>query len=96
MAVTSGAGGGSPLAGIPGLTRTYAPGQREPAFAELTGACTVPAVHLETHDQHMTSDPRVPGMTGRGVMVRRARVVSEPVSDYVRWEHDRLGARGTA
>jgi hypothetical protein len=23
----------------------------------------------------------------RGVVVRRARVVSEPVSDYVRWEH---------
>ncbi|UNS98336.1 hypothetical protein MMF93_19170 [Streptomyces tubbatahanensis] len=24
---------------------------------------------------------------GRGVSVRRARVVSEPVSDYIRWEH---------
>ncbi|MFI7315129.1 DUF6879 family protein [Streptomyces hygroscopicus] len=23
----------------------------------------------------------------RGVVVRRARVVSEPVSDYIRWEH---------
>ncbi|WP_435173320.1 DUF6879 family protein [Actinacidiphila sp. bgisy145] len=23
----------------------------------------------------------------RGVLVRRARVVSEPVSDYIRWEH---------
>jgi hypothetical protein len=23
----------------------------------------------------------------RGVVIRRARVVSEPVSDYVRWEH---------
>lgn len=24
---------------------------------------------------------------GRGVVVRRARVVSEPVSEYIRWEH---------
>ncbi|MFJ5925892.1 DUF6879 family protein [Kitasatospora sp. NPDC092948] len=24
---------------------------------------------------------------GRGVVVRRARIVSEPVSDYIRWEH---------
>lgn len=24
----------------------------------------------------------------RGVIIRRARVVSEPVSDYIRWEHD--------
>lgn len=24
---------------------------------------------------------------GRGVVIRRARVVSEPVSEYIRWEH---------
>ena len=57
VAATSGAEGGSPLAGIPGQTRTYAPGEKEPAFAELIGACMVSAVHLEMHDQHMTSDP---------------------------------------
>lgn len=26
--------------------------------------------------------------TARGVTVRRARIVSEPVTDYIRWEHD--------
>ena len=26
--------------------------------------------------------------TGRGVAVRRARIVSEPVTDYIRFEHD--------
>jgi len=26
--------------------------------------------------------------TGRGVQVRRARIVSEPVTDYIRFEHD--------
>jgi hypothetical protein len=25
---------------------------------------------------------------GRGVTIRRARIVSEPVSDYIRWEYD--------
>jgi acetyl-CoA acyltransferase len=44
VAGTSGAGGGSPLAGIPGLTRTYAPGEKEPAFADLLGTCTASAV----------------------------------------------------
>ena len=27
------------------------------------------------------------GITGRGVVVRRARIVSEPVTDYIRFEH---------
>jgi hypothetical protein len=27
------------------------------------------------------------GPIGRGVMVRRARIISEPVSDYIRYEH---------
>src|SRR5581483_7992998 len=26
-------------------------------------------------------------LTARGVAVRRARIVSEPVTDYIRWEH---------
>jgi hypothetical protein len=110
MAATSAAGGASPLAGIPGLTRTYAPGEKEPTFAELLAACTSSAVHLEIHDVHLTSDAAyqawlagradpqdvqqyraytevVVSAVRRGVTVRRARIVSEPVSDYVRWEH---------
>jgi hypothetical protein len=111
MAATSEAGGASLLAGIPGLTRTYAPGEKEPTFAELLAACTSSAVHLEIHDAHLTSDPAyrawlagqadaresaeqyraytdvvVPAVR-RGVRVRRARIVSEPASEYVRWEH---------
>jgi hypothetical protein len=111
MAATNAAGGGSVLAGIPGLTRTYAPGEGEPAFADLLAACTTSAVHLEIHDVHLTSDPAyqawlaghadpqesadhyraytdvVAAAVRRGVAIRRARIVSEPVSDYIRWEH---------
>jgi hypothetical protein len=111
MAAMNAAGGASLLAGIPGLTRTYAPGEKEPTFAELLAACTSSAVHMEIHDVHRTSDAAyqrwlagranpqgsaqqyraytevvVPAV-GRGVAVRRARIISEPVSDYVRWEH---------
>jgi hypothetical protein len=111
MAATNPAGGASPLAGIPGLTRTYAPREPEPTFADLLAACTSSAVHLELHDVHRTSDfayqewlaghadmqesaqryrsyaDLIVSAVGRGVVVRRARIVSEPVSDYVRWEH---------
>ncbi|WP_329567505.1 DUF6879 family protein [Kitasatospora sp. NBC_01266] len=31
--------------------------------------------------------PLVQEAVGRGVVLRRARIVSEPVTDYVRWEH---------
>jgi hypothetical protein len=111
MAAANGAGGASPLAGIPGLTRAYGPGEKEPTFAELLAACTSSAVHMEIHDAHRTSDPAyqawlsgqsdaqesarqyrahtdvVVAAVRRGVSVRRARIISEPVSDYVRWEH---------
>jgi hypothetical protein len=111
MAATNAAGGASQVAGIPGLTRTYARGEKEPTFAELLASCTSSAVHLEIHDAHLTSDPAYQGWLAgetdpqesarqyeaytevvlpavrRGVIVRRARIVSEPVSDYVRWEH---------
>jgi hypothetical protein len=111
MAATNAAGGASPLTGIPGLTRIYAPDEKEPSFAELLAACTSSAVHLELHDVHRTSDAAYQAwLTGhadiqesarqyraftdlvvsairRGVKMRRARIVSEPVSDYVRWEH---------
>jgi hypothetical protein len=109
MTATNAAGSVSPLAGIPGLTRTYGPGGKEPTFAELLAACTSSALHLD--DAHLTSDPTyqawlagqadlqesaqhyraytdaVVSAVRRGVTVRRARIVSEPVSDYVRWEH---------
>jgi hypothetical protein len=77
--------------------------------AATNADCIRSAVHLEMHDQHMTSNPSfqawkegrpyvnaakanawvelVSGAVARGVAVRRARIVSEPVSDYVRWEH---------
>ncbi|MFI6292694.1 DUF6879 family protein [Nonomuraea sp. NPDC050790] len=82
---------------------------KKPTFAELLADCTTSAVHLEMHDQHMTSNPSfqawkagkpfidagkakawvdlVSAAVTRGVSVRRARIVSEPASDYVRWEH---------
>ena len=111
MAVTNAEGGASLLAGIPGLTRTYGPGENEPTFAEVLARCTFSALHLEIHDVHITSDPAyrawlaghadrqesaqryrpyidaVGSAARRGVVFRRARIVSEPVSDYVRWEH---------
>jgi len=37
--------------------------------------------------QYRAYTEAVAGAVSRGVTVRRARVVSEPVSDYVRWEH---------
>src|SRR6185437_14929928 len=57
MAATNAAGGAFQVAGIPGLTRTYAHDEKEPTFAELLAACTSSAVHLEIHDVHRTSDP---------------------------------------
>jgi hypothetical protein len=35
-------------------------------------------------------------VTGRGVTVRRARIVSEPVSDYIRFEHATTASNVTA
>ncbi|MQY13767.1 hypothetical protein SRB5_39190 [Streptomyces sp. RB5] len=85
----------------------------EPTLADRLRACERSAVHLETRDGYMRSDPRfrawqngvqedpadrnpqlrpwlalVAELDARGVQVRRARVVSEPVSDYVRYEYD--------
>jgi hypothetical protein len=34
--------------------------------------------------------------TGRGVVVRRARIISEPISDYVRFEYDVTDAHNIA
>ncbi|WP_343040824.1 DUF6879 family protein [Streptomyces typhae] len=82
---------------------------KTPTFDELFQHSQEAAVHLETRDGYMRSDPAfidwsagktiepverwsdwlntVQEATGRGVVVRRARIVSEPVSDYIRFEH---------
>jgi hypothetical protein len=42
-------------------------------------------------DRELTRNPwlqLMAGITGRGVDARRARIVSEPISDYVRFEYD--------
>jgi hypothetical protein len=41
----------------------------------------------ESVQQYRPYTDVVASAAGRGVMFRRARIVSEPVSDYVRWEH---------
>jgi hypothetical protein len=50
--------------------------------------------HLTTQDTHRWWGPWV-GLAGaavaRGVSIRRARVVSEPLSDYTRYEYDITG-----
>ncbi|WP_433434531.1 DUF6879 family protein [Nonomuraea sp. CA-141351] len=89
--------------------KIFGPDSKKPTFAELLADCTRSAVHLEIHDEHMTSDPGyaafkagrdfinqdqaqawvdvVAPAVARGVVVRRARIVSEPVSDYTRYMH---------
>ena len=81
--------------------------------AELLRSSAQSAVHLETRDLYMRSDPRfttwqqgfrydpadheswwdpwddiVVAARDRGVRIRRARIVSEPVSEYIRFEYD--------
>lgn len=55
-----------------------------------------PAFQAWLIERSLPADPAVPyqsyieaiaAAVSRGVQVRRARIVSEPVSDYVRWEH---------
>jgi hypothetical protein len=79
------------------------------SFSALISQCRRSAVHLETRDQYMPSDPAyldwkagkeieatqahrdwydlVRETVARGVCMRRARVVSEPVTDYIRHEY---------
>lgn len=82
-----------------------------PPFDELIDTAHQSAVHLETRDSYVPSDPvyrrwlagehvdftteAAPGWAetvrkavGRGVAMRRVRVVSEPVSSYVRFEYE--------
>ena len=41
-------------------------------------------------------DQLITDAVARGVVIRRARVVSEPVSEYIRWEHSRQRYGGRA
>jgi hypothetical protein len=62
--------------GVPGEAERFAlfqqTGRRDPALDQVARAGWMTTVR---------------DMVARGVVVRRARVVSEPVSDYVRFEH---------
>ncbi|MFI9311341.1 DUF6879 family protein [Streptomyces triculaminicus] len=42
---------------------------------------------VELPEEYRAWSSLVKETVGRGVAVRRARVVSEPVTDYIRWEH---------
>lgn len=90
------------------------------SFAELLGACTRSAVHLELRDTYAPTprfeawkrgeridwddraswwhpyDQLIADTVARGVVIRRARIVSEPVSEYIRWEHYVTHANVTA
>ncbi|HWU06106.1 MAG TPA: hypothetical protein VN520_06885 [Streptomyces sp.] len=44
------------------------------------------------HPFHQT----IADAVARGVVIRRARMVSEPVSEYIRWEHDATQANTVA
>ncbi len=88
-----------------------------PPFSELIATAMTSAVHLETRDVYIPSDPLyqdwragrplpVPALpewrdlvrqhSARGVSFRRARIVSEPVSDYIRYEHHITDASNVA
>ncbi|WP_043617277.1 DUF6879 family protein [Nonomuraea candida] len=90
--------------------KTFAASEKVPTFAELLETCHVSAVHLEIHDEHMTSDPwyqawlageKWTDLSGaekwtatlapaikRGVKFRRVRMISEPASNYMRWQYE--------
>ncbi|MGW7004178.1 DUF6879 family protein [Streptomyces sp. NPDC054933] len=42
---------------------------------------------VELPEEYRVWSGLVKETVGRGVVMRRARVVSEPVTDYIRWEH---------
>jgi hypothetical protein len=59
-----------------------------------------PGAVLAGGDRHEPVDPVGPGagivLTARGVRVRRARIVSEPVHEYIKFEHEATGSLNVA
>lgn len=63
-----------------------------PDFAESLGRCERSAVHLEMRDSYAPTD-RFEAWK-RGERIDWEDRASEPVSDYIRWEHCVTRARG--
>jgi hypothetical protein len=59
---------------------------RNPAFSTWSASGLLPAV--DEREPWAAWRDLVARTVSRGVQVRRARVVSEPVTDYIRWEHE--------
>lgn len=84
-----------------------------PTLADLFGASTRSALHLEMRDGYALDDPMftawkagyradptdreswwrpwlsmIRDVTTKGMSVRRARIISEPVSEYIQFEYD--------
>jgi hypothetical protein len=67
-------------------------GPEQHTFAELLASSTASVIRFEATGQIGPFDPSdIPDMVraavARGVRIRRVRIVSEPVSEYIRWEH---------
>jgi hypothetical protein len=60
---------------------------------QLLGALVQAGASVGTRER---TDQLIADTVARGVIVRRARVVSEPVSEYIRWEHYVTHANVTA
>ncbi|MGF1427762.1 DUF6879 family protein [Kitasatospora sp. LaBMicrA B282] len=73
-----------------------------PDFGTLLRGARRTAVRLETRDRHRTAaepEPALPLLretVARGVLVRRVRIVAEPVTAQIRREHHRMPERITA
>ncbi len=65
---------------------SYAVAAEAARFAEWQETGTVDVDQDAMKHRHVWMD-LAREMTARGVAVRRARIVSEPVTDYIRWEH---------
>ncbi|OII65515.1 hypothetical protein BJP40_01020 [Streptomyces sp. CC53] len=51
---------------------------------------------IDLPDGYGEWDALVEETVARGVILRRARIVSEPVTDYIRWEHSLTGPHNIA
>ncbi|MBA9001574.1 DUF6879 family protein [Thermomonospora cellulosilytica] len=60
----------------------------DPSFQAWLAGRPAPVDPATQYRQYMDL---ISSAVARGVVIRRARIVSEPVSDYVRWEHELTG-----